>query len=70
MTKAQKGILNQNILLLELIYKLQADQNVSIFSEEITEALLMGICAQRALIRSIERQELQLNETILPTSQN
>jgi hypothetical protein len=70
MTKSQKGILNQNILLLELIYQLQASNNINIYSDEISEALLMGICAQRALIKSIERQELQLNETILPTSQN
>jgi hypothetical protein len=70
MTKSQKGILNQNVILLELIYKLQSDENIAIFSDEITEALLIAICAQRALIRSIERQELQLQETILPTSQN
>ena len=70
MTKSQKGILRENINLLELIYQLQASNNIAIFSEEITEALLIAICAQRALIRSIERQELQLQETILPTSQN
>lgn len=65
-----KAILNQNIKLLELIYQLQESNNNDIFSEYITEALLVAICAQQALIRSIERQELQLNQTIFPTSKN
>lgn len=65
-----KAILNQNIKLLEVIYKLQESKNNDIFSEYITEALLVAICAQQALIRSIERQELQLNETIYKTSEN
>lgn len=65
-----KEILNQNIKLLELIYDLQESNNNHIFSGYITEALLVAICAQQALIRHIERQELQLQETIFPTSQN
>jgi len=53
MTRAQKGILKENINLLELIYKLHSEQSAAIFAEELTEAILLGICAQQALIRSI-----------------
>lgn len=66
MTKAQKGILTENIRLLELIYKLQIDQDSQIFKEEITEAILIAICAQRALMASILRQE----QTIIINSSN
>ena len=70
MTKAQNGILDQNTKLLELIYKLISDNDQDIFNAEITEAILLGICAQQALKRSLERMETK-NEIInLPTSKN
>ena len=70
MTKAQKGILKENINLLELIYKLHSEQSTAIFDEEISEAILLGICAQQALIKSFEREETKNNIINLPTSQN
>jgi hypothetical protein len=65
MTKSQKNILTESINLMELIYKLQSDQNKDIFKDEIIEAVLMMICANRAVLGAIKRQEIEIANNII-----
>lgn len=65
MTKAQKNILTESINLMELIYKLQSDQNKDIFKDELIEAVLMMICANRAVLSAIKRQEIEIANNII-----
>ena len=69
MTKAQKNILSEilseSINLMELIYKLQSDENKDIFKDELIEAVLMMICANRAVLGAIKRQEIEIANNII-----
>jgi len=50
---------------MELIYKLQSDENKDIFKDEIIEAVLMMICANRAVLSAIKRQEIEIANNII-----
>jgi hypothetical protein len=57
MTTAQKGIITENEKLLELLLEMIIKKDNSIFNQEVQDATLIAICAMKALLNSINREE-------------
>ena len=70
MTKSQSGIITQCTRLLELVYSCNQQKDNYIFSDEMSEALLISICAIQALHISLKIDEVKNNIVNLPTSKN
>lgn len=65
MTTAQKGIITENIKLLELLLELIEEKDKSLFNDNVySNATLLGICSLKALMNSIKREENYINITI------
>jgi hypothetical protein len=72
MTKAQKNILEQNVIIFELLFRIhQQNKSTDFFNDEIGEMVLIALAANQALKNRVERETI-ISTTMdhLPTSKN
>jgi hypothetical protein len=72
MTKAQKNILEQNVIIFELLFRIhQQNKPTDFFNDEIGEMVLIALAANQALKNRVERETI-ISTTMdhLPTSKN
>jgi len=72
MTKAQKNILEQNVIIFELLFRIhQQNKTTDFFNDEVGEMVLIALAANQALKNRVERETI-ISTTMdhLPTSKN
>jgi len=72
MTKAQKNILEQNVIIFELLFRIhQQNKTTDFFNDEVGEMVLIALAANQALKNRVERETIiSTTKDHLPTSKN